>query len=91
MSKGIIVLAFAGTGKTSCAKKHSNVYDFDYLLYKYSYPKEIMETKTFEEFKPIYMKRYQNRRTHSEWIDRMNENFEKNVESLKKGMFQKLF
>ena len=36
MSKGIIVLAFAGTGKTSCAKKHSNVYDFDYLLYKYN-------------------------------------------------------
>ena len=53
MEKGILVVAFAGTGKTSCAKKYDNVYDFDHLLYKYSYPKEVIENKTFEELKGL--------------------------------------
>ena len=149
MKKGIIVVAFAGTGKTSCAKKYNNIYDLDHLLYKYSYPKEVIKNKTFEELKgltqireqrrnwlenyfaklseclekydivfmpsngeimdyleqtnqsyflcyptieskEIYIKRYQERGTHSKWIHKMDQNFEENIKSLQKRNAQKI-
>lgn len=49
--KAIIILGFAGIGKTYCGRKYQNILDFDYLFYKYGYSKQAMQGKNFEELK----------------------------------------
>ena len=51
MQKVIVVAGMAGVGKTFLSQKYSNVIDLDHLYYKYSYAKEVMEEKSFEELK----------------------------------------
>lgn len=138
MSKGIVIAGMAGVGKTVLAQKYKNIMDLDHLLYKYTYSKEILENKAFEQLKgflqgrtlnpkwpenyispifealeqydivlvpasreiieyfekinfeyflcyptekskTIYLERYKNRNTNQDWIEKMNQNFEKDV------------
>lgn len=138
MSKPILIVGFAGIGKTYLAKKYDNVLDLDHLHYKYIYPEEVIKNNTFEqlkgrtqnreknplwpenyfkvlfenlekyniillpasqdiiayldkinfeyilcypklEYKSIYMKRYKDRGTNIEWINKMERNFAENI------------
>ena len=55
-----IIVAFAGVGKTYCAEKYSNILDLDHLFFKYTYSKELIKSKSFEELKGIQEGRKQN-------------------------------
>lgn len=75
--KGKIIVAFAGTGKTCCAKKHENVLDFDYLHFKFTYPEEMIKNKTFEELKGVEEGRDINPLWPKNFITQLLENVQK--------------
>lgn len=77
LQKTKIIAAFAGTGKTYCAKKHENVLDFDYLFLKFSYEDELLKTKKFEELKGIKKGRSLNPQWPQNFITQLFENMQK--------------
>lgn len=76
MSKGIVIAGMAGVGKTVLAQKYANIMDLDHLLYKYTYPKEILENKTFEQLKGFLQGRTLNPKWSRNYISKLFESIE---------------
>ena len=76
MAKGIVIAGMAGVGKTVLAQKYANIMDLDHLLYKYTYPKEILENKVFEQLRGFLQGRTLNPKWPENYISKIFEALE---------------